>query len=195
MIAKMSERTEKRIGGKDLDIFPACLFTRGSLVKTDERRWRVLYTKSRQEKAVARQLATMDVPFYLPLLSRVSISRGRKTTSRVPLFSNYLFMFGDEEERVSALATNRLSRVIEVEDGRQIWSDLQQLASAIHRGAPLTKEERLCPGQRVRVRSGQLRGLEGTVVERQGQRRLVVAVNFLQQGASMLLDDCQIEAI
>lgn len=179
----------------DVELFPQGLLEEACEIDNGQRRWRVLYTKSRHEKAVAKQLTALEIPFYLPLITKVSISRGRKTRSRVPLFTNYLFMFGNEEERLEAWGTNRLSRVLDVEDSSSLRHDLKQLSQAIFSGAPITKEERLLPGQRVRIKSGHLQGLEGTVVERQGQRRLVVAVNFLQQGASMVLDDFQVVAL
>ena len=37
--------------------------------------------------------------------------------------------------------------------------------------------------------------VEGVVVRRQNRERLLVAVRFLQQGASLLLEDFQVEAI
>jgi transcription antitermination factor NusG len=59
----------------------------------------------------------------------------------------------------------------------------------------MTVEERLAPGRRVRIRQGPLMGLEGTVVERRNGRRLFVAVDFLQQGASIDLDDFVLEPL
>ena len=40
-----------------------------------------------------------------------------------------------------------------------------------------------------------LAGLEGTVIRRRGAERLLVVVEFLQQGASVQLDDFQVERI
>lgn len=183
----------------DVAIYPEHLLDGGVIGDREEvessRRWRVLYTKSRHEKAVARQLAAREIPFYLPLITRTTVSRGRKLRSLVPLFSNYLFMFGDDEERLEAWTTNCLSRILDVDFPGELRRDLLNLSLAIVSKVPLTKEERLGPGERVRVKSGQLQGLEGTIVERQGNRRLVVAVNFLQQGASMVLDDFQVEPL
>ena len=48
---------------------------------------------------------------------------------------------------------------------------------------------------RVRIRSGPLTGLEGLVIRRRGQDRLLVAVEFLQQGASVQIDDFEVERI
>jgi transcriptional antiterminator RfaH len=67
--------------------------------------------------------------------------------------------------------------------------DLRQLRQLIAVGAPLTVESRLGPGQQVRVRQGPFAGLEGTVLKRRGKSRLLVSINFLQQGASVEIED------
>jgi len=160
-----------------------------------DRRWWVLYTKARQEKATARQLLTYRLPFYLPLVSKTQVSRGRKTRSYIPLFSGYVFMFGTEDERVRSLTTNRISRILTVDDPEQLIHDLRQLQQLIVSDAPLTVESRLVPGNRVRVRQGPFAGVEGTVLTRRGKTRLLVAVDFLQQGASVEIDDFLLEPI
>jgi len=153
------------------------------------RRWLALYTKARQEKSLARELLKFRIPFYLPLVRKTSVSRGRRRTSLVPLFAGYIFLYGAEEERLRALATNRISRILTVEDPDQLVFDLRQLRQLIVANAPLTVESRLGPGQQVRVRQGAFAGLEGTVLKRRGETRLLVSINFLQQGASVEIDD------
>ncbi len=160
-----------------------------------DRRWFALYTKARQEKSLARELLKYRVPFYLPLVRKTGISRGRKRVSLAPLFAGYVFLYGAEEERVQSLATNRVSRVLLVEQPDQLVFDLRQLRHLIAAGAPLTIESRLAPGQRVRVRQGAFAGLEGIVLKRRGETRLLVSVNFLQQGASVEIDDFLLEPL
>jgi transcription antitermination factor NusG len=60
---------------------------------------------------------------------------------------------------------------------------------------PLTPEARIEPGQMVRVKSGPLRGVEGVVLKRRGEQRLMVAVRFLNQGASIELEDVDLERL
>jgi transcription antitermination factor NusG len=159
------------------------------------RRWLTLYTKSRQEKSLARELLKYGIPFYLPLVRKTNISRGRKRTSLVPLFAGYVFLYGSEEERVRSLTTGRISRVLEVEDEDQLVFDLRQLRQLIVSDAPLTVESRLAAGQWVRVRQGAFAGLEGTVLKRRGKTRLLVSINFLQQGASVEIEDFLLEPL
>jgi transcriptional antiterminator RfaH len=158
-----------------------------------ERSWWVLYTKARHEKAVAESLSAGGVPYYLPLLRKESLYRGRRVSSIVPVFSSYLFLYGDSDERVKALATNRVSRTLLVADGDGLIRDLRHLRKLIAHGAPLMVEQRLAPGRKVRVKGGPLAGLEGQVLRRKQKTRLVVAVNYLQQGASVEIEDCLLE--
>jgi transcription antitermination factor NusG len=159
------------------------------------RRWLVLYTKSRQEKSLARELLKYRVPFYLPLVRKTNVSRGRRRTSLVPLFAGYVFLYASEDERVRGLTTGRISRILEVEDVEQFVFDLRQLRKLISSDAPLTVESRLTEGQRVRVRHGAFADLEGIVLKRRGKTRLLVSINFLQQGASVEIDDFLLEPL
>ena len=159
------------------------------------RRWFAFYTKSRQEKSLARELLKYGIPFYLPLVRKTNVSRGRKRTSLVPLFGGYVFLYGSEEERVRSLTTGRISRVLDVEDPDQLVFDLRQLRQLIAADAPLTVESRLAAGQWVRVRQGAFAGLEGIVMKRRGKTRLLVSINFLQQGASVEIDDFLLEPL
>ena len=47
----------------------------------------------------------------------------------------------------------------------------------------------------VRVKQGMFAGFEGTILRRDGEARLLVAVNFMQQGASVVVDDCLLEEL
>jgi len=175
-------------------LYPETLLDEAPLDVAD-RRWFALYTKARQEKSLARELLKHRIPFYLPLVKKTNVSRGRKRISRMPLFGGYVFLFGADEERVRCLATNRISRVLVVEQPEQLVFDLRQFRRLIAANAPLTIEARLAPGRRVRVRQGAFAGLEGTVLKRRGETRLLVAINFLQKGASVEIDDFLLEPL
>jgi transcriptional antiterminator RfaH len=173
------------------------LFRGQQISELDGRQWMALYTKSRQEKALARYLCAKRVPHYLPLYEKQSLSRGRRITSVVPFFSNYVFLFGDRAERVAALESNRVARTIDVPDWRQdeFGNDLAQIQCLIESGVPVSLESRIEPGERVRIKSGRLAGLEGVVTKRRGGWRLLIAVNYLQQGASIEIDDFAVEVV
>jgi len=143
-----------------------------------------------------RRLRAMDIAHCAPMIGRRKRSpQGRVRTSYVPLFPNYVFLCGNDFHRYEALTTNCVSRNLKVADGVQLASDLQRIHELIERGHPLTPEARLHKGVPVRVRSGPFAGFEGEVIHRENGTRLLVAVNFMQQGASVLLEDCQLDRL
>lgn len=177
-------------------VFPEDLLVREGLDCNVEARWWAVYTQSRQEKKLMRGLHRLEIPFYCPIAPQCSRSpAGRSRTSYLPLFSNYLFMHCDGYDRYRAFKTNVISRTIEVENGIELFHDLRQIQRLIELGAPLTLEAQLQPGTRVRIKNGPLTGIEGLILQRQGKNHLIVAVNFLQQGASIQLEDYVVERI
>jgi transcription antitermination factor NusG len=184
------------IARQETELFPLDLFERVEQRAPNDGRWWALYSLSRHEKQLMRRLLAHEIQFYCPIVARRFRSpAGRIRVSYLPLFNNYVFMFGDDDQRRAALATQCVSRVIEAPDQPRMTRDLRQIQRLIATGAPLTPERRLESGDLVRVASGAFRGFEGTVLRREAQTRLLVAVNFLQQGASVLLDDCQLERL
>ena len=180
--------------GKEPDIFPPDLLSQESTGREKDRQWWALYTMSRREKELMRRLRALELSFYCPILChRQKSPAGRIRNSYLPMFANYVFLYGSAEDRYKAFTTNCVSRDIIVNNGLQLTGDLLQVYTLIEAGVPLTRESRLEMGQRVVVRTGTFKGYEGWIVRREGETRLMVAVNFLQQGASLLLDDCEVE--
>jgi transcription antitermination factor NusG len=178
------------------DIFPNELLERAGDLSLADGQWWAMYTLARREKELMRRLRGLEIPFYSPLVhKRTRSPGGRVRESYVPLFASYVFLYGTQQQRYQALTTNCISRSLSVPDPEGLTHDLRQIRRLIELDAPLTVEARIEPGRRVRVRSGSMAGLEGTVTKRRGRDWLVVAVEFLQQGASVLLEDFQVEPL
>lgn len=182
----------------ETNLFPSNLLDLPVAIETDSDeapRWWAFYTRSRQEKSLARELIERNVPFYLPLVPRRLLIRGRGVHSFVPLFTGYVFVFGSNTDRVSALRTNRVAHVLPVKDGEQLRNDLLKVRRLIELNMPLTVEARIVPGSWVRVRSGPMAGMEGRVIRRKRGTRLVVDVTMLQQSVSVEFDDFLLDPI
>jgi transcriptional antiterminator RfaH len=160
-----------------------------------ERHWWLVHTKARQEKALARQLFGRQIAFFLPLVPKDNLIRGRRVRSLLPLFGGYLFLHATDAQRIDCLATNRVVHAYGVADESGLRTDLLQIHRLIAADAPLTLEKRLMPGQRVRVKSGPFKGTSGLLISRRGESRLLVSIDFIGQGASVEIDDFQVEAI
>lgn len=180
---------------REPDIYPENLFEVAE-IESPSHRWWVLYTLSRREKELMRRLHGLSIPFYSPMIAKRSKTpSGRRYTAYEPLFRNYVFLYGNDETRYASLTTNCISRTVPVVDNAELTRDLKQFHDLINLDVPLTPEAKLAPGQRVQIRAGQFRGFEGTIIRRQGEIRLLIAVNFIQRGASLLLEDFEVEAI
>lgn len=179
---------------KQPSVYPADLLT-SSEPEVGHRVWWAVYTKARQEKRLAEQLLRYEIPFYLPLVARNHVGRARTIQSHVPVFTGYVFLLASPDERLRCLTTNRVSQMLPVADPIELRHDLMNLQRLIESNMPLTVESRIQPGQRVRIRHGVMAGMEGTVISRRRLTRLLVAVNFLQQGVSVELDDYLLEPV
>lgn len=168
---------------RESDIFPASLFELSSA----EIPWWVAHVRSRQEKALARYLRPLDVPFYLPQLEH-RLSGARVRTSFLPLFPGYLFFRGSASERLAALRSNLIVKVLEVRDQDLLDVELAQLHALQRSGATLNPREPLAPGDAVRITEGPFQGYLGVVVRGAEKPRLVVSISVLRKAVSVELD-------
>ena len=95
----------------------------------------------------------------------------------------------------AALETNLIARCLEVEDQAGLSADLQRIHRLIVSDAPLTPEERLGPGSPVEIIAGPFTGLQGKVLRRGKQLKLLVEVHFLQQGVSVEIENWMIRPV
>jgi transcription antitermination factor NusG len=180
---------------REQDIWPENLLS-ADFLEDSGQAWWAMYTLPRFEKKLMRQLSELHISFYGPTISRRFRSpAGRIRTSYEPLFSNYVFVYGDEMARYHAVSTGSVSRWLPVARPDELVTDLRQIHDLILTEAPMAPEAKLEPGQRVRVRSGVFKGFEGTVLRRENEIRLLIAVRYMGRGASVALDDCQLESI
>ena len=167
-----------------------------SMLRTPvEHRWMVLHTRARQEKAVARHLAASGVEFDLPLVERVTVTRGRKHRSEVPLFAGYLFVRGERQDAYDAIATKRVASFLEVQDQELLVAELARIHRALESGLPIEEYPQIAIGQRARVTKGPLMGTEGVVIEEARRTCLVLHVEILGRGASVEIERDLLEPV
>jgi len=153
--------------------------------------WYALQTRPRHEKKVTAELERKGIPSYLPLLAQVHRWTDRSKIVRVPLFPGYAF--------VSTVLTPAVRLSVP-----QVWGVLafvgpHKRAEAIPAGqieairtllacdVPFALHAFPKVGQRVRVRGGCLDGVEGTLVDCHGEKRLVISVETIERSLSISL--------
>ena len=179
------------------DFFPPTLWDDESTdsIRPDARWW-CLHTKPRQEKSLARELYQQRATFYLPQIAEeLRTPRGRMILAHLPLFSSYLFIHGDDHARLAALQTRRIVNVLDVVDQKSLEHDLRQIHRMIRSGVRMKSHSSVGIGSKVRILSGPLEGIVGTVIRHGNRDQFVAVVNFLNQGAVVDLEDWQVERI
>jgi transcription antitermination factor NusG len=170
-------------------------FQQTSYTGPESRRWHILHTKSRQEKALAESLASMGISYFLPLSKLQRTYGHRKEMVELPLFPGYVFLHATLEEAYFADRTKRVAKVIQVVDQATLIKELRQIQLALEAQVPLDPFPYLREGIRVEVRSGPLRGLRGIIEDRLKRDRLILQVETLGRAASLEIDGALLDVV
>jgi len=158
-------------------------------------KWWVAHTKSRNEKALAHDLISKNISYFLPMTWKVRRKSHRTIKSLLPLFSGYLFFCGDDNQRTELLKTDRVANLLEVKNQERLLDELVQIERVLQTGVPLVPHKYVKVGQKCRVLAGPLMGLQGIVVTTKSQTRLILQVDMLGQAASVEIDIDMIESV
>jgi len=147
--------------------------------------WWVAQTRSRQDKALARYLLPLEVPYYLPCREHRARRAGRTFTSYLPLFPGYVFFRGLAAQRQAAMKSNLVVHILQVRDQALLSRELSQIRRLQEAGADLLPWADLVPGDLISVRDGPFKGYTGAVLRSQGRLRLLVSISMLRQNVAV----------
>jgi transcription antitermination factor NusG len=160
--------------------------------------WFAVYTTSRHEKRVAEHLTQREIEHFLPLYrSDRKWSDGSRVTLDLPLFPGYLFVRIQRSERVSVLSVPGALAVVGGTGGEpaplpDATIDALRTALRLRTAFP---HPAVTAGQRVRVRSGALEGLEGIVVRNKNSVRVVMTLEHIVQSYAVEVDITDLEPL
>jgi len=158
-------------------------------------RWWVAHTRSRQEKALARDLHDRGVGYFLPMQSRTIVSGGRRRRVQKPFFPSYVFVCEGDDDRDAILKTNRVCQLMPVCDPKAMLAELSAIRGVLSDGAVIQHLPNLVEGSRCRVISGPLRGIEGPVVRIRGRSSIFLRLTVIGQGALVEIDPDLLEPV
>jgi len=167
--------------------------------ETGAEAWYALHTRSRHEKIVAQRLGERGVTTFLPLVTEVHRWSDRKKSVQMPLFGCYVFakFVPNRSERLQVLRVEGVFGLVGGQ-GEGIAIPDEQIAAVrnlVEGQLPWSSHPFLKIGQRVRIRSGALDGLEGVLVQRNGDRTLVISVDAIQRSLAVRVEGYEVEAI
>jgi transcription antitermination factor NusG len=127
---------------------------------------------------------------FLPLHRHRQRWSDRSKWVELPLFPGYLFCRLNPEDRFSLLTIRGVMHIVGV--GRTPEPMDEQEILAIQHAVGLDAQVEPWPflesGQRIRLSSGPLAGLEGILVETDEQRRVVVSLTFLKRSIAVNIE-------
>lgn len=168
-------------------------------VETGAETWYALHTRSRHEKIVVQRLEERGVTTYLPLVTEVHRWSDRKKSVQMPLFGCYVFakFVPNRSERLRALRVDGVFGLVGGKgEGIAIPDEqINAVRSLVEGQLPWSSHPFLKIGQRVRIRSGALDGLEGVLVQRNGDRTLVISVDAIQRSLAVRVEGYEVEAV
>jgi transcription antitermination factor NusG len=160
--------------------------------------WYAVQTRARHEKIVEMRLLERGVTTFLPVVTEVHRWSDRKKVVQIPLFGCYVFA------KIAATNVDRL-RVRQVEGVLSLVGDRGQgtaipdeqiefVRILLQERLPWTSHPFLKIGQRVRICSGALDGMEGLLLSRNGDRTLVISIDAIQRSLAVRVEGYEVEA-
>lgn len=153
--------------------------------------WYAVHTRSRHEKQVARLLEEKQLNAFLPLRKEVHRWKDRYKPVELPLFTGYVFVHltPDADQRLCVLRTFGVVRIVSFaqQDVSVPDAQIEMLRRLTASDAPLHRHRYLRVGQRVKVISGSLAGIEGILKKVGNSDRLVISVEAIQRAVTVEL--------
>lgn len=144
--------------------------------------WHALYTRPRWEKKVLKYLQEEGIEAFLPLRKTLKQWSDRKKWVEEPLFRSYIFVHIQPAEYYKALNTAGAVRYVVFEGRAAVIPDRQiQMVKdllAIKAEMEVT-DETLLPGERVVIRYGPLKDIEGEMVEFRSKSVIALRIDHI----------------
>jgi transcription antitermination factor NusG len=159
--------------------------------------WYAVHTRPHHEKRVDERLRMSSLQTFLPVhRCRHLWKNGVRADLEMPLFPCYLFARASIYDRVNVL---RIPGVLglassSAHPSKISAAEIEALRAAVE-SLRATPHPYLNAGDRVRITSGRLVGMEGILIRRKGELRVVVSIEIIMRSIAVEVSEFEIEAI
>jgi transcription antitermination factor NusG len=169
------------------------------IAEVEAPQWFAIHTRARHERVVACQLQEKGLTTFHPVVNEIHRWSDRRKVVESPLFNCYVFVkiAPTPMRRLQVLQVNSVLSFVGTR-GQGIPIPDEQIDAV----RTLIGEQLSCSaypflkiGQRVRIRSGSLNGLEGILVSRNGDRTLVISVDAIQRSLAVKVEGYEVEPV
>lgn len=150
-------------------------------------RWHAIRVRPRWEKIVADALQGKEYEPFLPLYRKRSQWSDRTKEIDLPLFPGYVFCRGNFAGRPRIVTTPGVIGILNFAGIPAVISDseIEAIKAINSSGIRAEPWPYLREGQRVRIRSGVLAGMEGILIRTKSDCRLVLSVEALYRSIAV----------
>jgi transcription antitermination factor NusG len=160
-------------------------------------RWYALYTNTRHEKVVARQLEDRCIETFLPLYRTWHRWKDRRKQVEVALFPSYVFVRIDERDKLCVLKVSGAVNLVSF-NGKVAAlpePEIEALRNALESRVWAEPCPYLYVGRKVRVVRGPMAGAEGILSRKKDKLRVVISVEVLMRSVAVEIDGADLEAL
>ena len=160
-------------------------------------RWFAVFTSSHHEKRVLQHLRERQIESFLPLYRTVRRRTNRcKVTLELPLFPNYLFVQIERSQRARVLTVPGILSIVGTGREPAPLPDLE--VETLRSGLQLRKAEPhpyLTVGERARIKAGPLAGMEGVLLRKKNDLRVVLTLDQIMRSVAVEVDADDLEPV
>lgn len=165
----------------------------------NQKKWHVIYTRSRAEKRVCAELKNQNINCYLPLQKKLRQWKDRKKWVETPLITGYCFVYINRKEYDRVLQTDNVVCYITFEGKAAIVPPQQIEAIKIilrqHDFEVSVSHENFEPGQKVEIIAGPMVGIQGELVKCRNKSRFILHIEQIKTAFSVKIPAKDITAL
>lgn len=156
--------------------------------------WFALQIRQHGRVFCEQMLAYAGLEYFSPCTSEERTWSDRRKVLEMPLFPGYIFCRFDPNHRLPVLQTPGVLGVVSA--GKQLLEiDADEIAAirhAVRSNRAVTPVPYLAVGEKVLIRTGPFKGLEGIVERHKAKYRLLLSVSMLHRSVSVELDSAEV---
>jgi transcription antitermination factor NusG len=151
--------------------------------KNNEKTWFALYTKPRSEFKAGKQLAGIEVEYYLPAITRLKQWSDRKKKVTEPLIRGYIFIHANEHQRLASVEQPSIVRC--VFDGGHPASipewQIDNIRKMLSRNSEIIVRNGIISGTKVKIKNGPFEGVVGIVTNNEMGKSISISIDLLNR--------------
>lgn len=167
----------------------------GELTLLEDKKWWVIYTKSKREKKLGQFALKNNIHYFLPLLDSKKHYQRKMIVYKKPLFTCYFFANIDSKERQRLIESGHTVSFIRVEDQEKFIFELQQIRRVRESGTEVMPHSYIEEGRRVKFISGPMKDVEGIVTDVKNIKKVVLQVEILRRAIAVTAESSNLEVL